>query len=461
MEEKKHTGSSRIARLISRGKTLWTYLNTGIWSDPSRKWWLNILRTVSLSVRSFLSRDIRTHACALTYHTILAVVPALALLFAIGRGFGFQTVLQEELYTMFPAQRLAIEYMLGFVDTYLSQASGGVFVGVGILFLVWTLISLLGNVEDKFNLIWGLKDGRGIWRKVSDYTAMLLILPILMICASGINILLSSTLKAVFQFEFLTPVVTGILEAVSWLMTWLFFTAVYMFVPYTRVKFINAFVSGVIAGSGFLLLQWLFVTGTLYVTRYNAIYGSFAVLPLMLLWLQLVWMIVLAGAVVCYSSQNVFSFNLDNEVSTISTDYRNKVTIAVAAIFVQRFLRGRPAVTERYLMDEYEIPARLVTDITDRLCTAGILSRVVLEQRKDIYGLQLSVDPASLTVGSLLARLFRLGSGDFVPGFRDNFPGVEQSYSVLRISSGEILSSMPLSELDIKLSEYTDKTTDK
>ena len=142
---------------IARIQSLFTYLSTGIWSDPRRTWWLNVLRTLNLSVNSFLNRDIQTQACALTYRTLLAIVPALALLLAIGRGFGMQQMLQDELYKLFPAQKVAIEYSMRFIDSYLQQSSEGIFVGVGIMFLLWTLISLLGNVEDTFNLIWGQK----------------------------------------------------------------------------------------------------------------------------------------------------------------------------------------------------------------------------------------------------------------------------------------------------------------
>lgn len=438
-----------FSRQTDRAIAAYNYVTVGLWSDSRRSWWLNVLRTVNLSVQSFMSRDIQTQACAMTYRTMLAVVPALALILAIGRGFGFQSMLQEELYKLFPAQHRAIEIMLNFVDSYLSQASEGIFVGIGLLFLIWTLISLLSNVEDTFNLIWGQKDGRSIWRKVSDYTAMLLILPVLMICASGINLLLSSTLNAIFHFSFMTPIVSWILEAASWVMIWLFFAAVYMLVPYTKVKFVNACISGVIAGTGFMVLQWLFVTGTLYVTRYNAIYGSFAFLPLLLLWLQLVWMIVLAGAVVCYSSQNVFAFNLDNEVSRISPNYRSKVTIAVAAIFVQRFVKGMPPCTAHYLMEEYELPARLVTGITDRLVEAGVLCRVVMAE-KDVQGFQLSTDPSKLTVGSLFRRLYSLGSNGFIPDFEKFFEGVEQAFNTLVADTERISDTMLLADLKIK-----------
>jgi membrane protein len=449
MNSGKDTKESGIGRFTGRVMSAWQYVSAGVWSDPRRNWWIKILRTLNLSVQSFLNRDIQSQACAMTYRTMLAVVPALALLLAIGRGFGFQDMLQEELYKLLPAQRQAIGYLLNFVDSYLSQASEGLFVGIGIVFLIYTLISLLGNVEDTFNLIWGQKESRSIWRKISDYTAMLLILPVLMICMSGINLLLSSTLNSIFDFSFMTPVISWILEAASWLMTWLFFTAIYALVPYAKVKFVNAFVSGAIAGTGFLVLQWLFVTGTLYVARYNAIYGSFAFLPLLLLWLQLVWVIVLAGAVICYSSQNVFAFNLDNQVSNISSDYRSKVTIAIAAVFVHRFIKRSGPATARDLMELYDLPARLVTDLTDKLCRAGVLSRVMMEGRKDETGYQLAVEPSTMTVGSLFRIVYGLGATDFIPDFDKNFPGVNAAYARIEQQLRNLSDSIPLSQLEI------------
>ena len=219
------TTAQNKKNIVSRAMALWDYVNTGIWSDSRRTWWISIVKTISLSVRSFLNRDLQTQACAMTYRTLLAVVPALALLMAIGRGFGLQTVLKEELFRLFPAQHVAINYALNFVESYLQHTSEGLFVGVGIVFLIYTLISLVSNVEDTFNLVWGVKEGRSFWRKITDYTSMLLILPVLMICAGGLSLLISSTIETIFDFEFLTPLISWSIEFASWVMTWLFFTA--------------------------------------------------------------------------------------------------------------------------------------------------------------------------------------------------------------------------------------------
>lgn len=450
MQKDKDTSKpSRSALLMEKAVRMWTYFNTGIWSDTRRTWWLNVLRTLNLSMNSFLNRDIQSQACAMTYRTMLAVVPALALLLAIGRGFGIQSVIEAELFKLFPAQHFAITYGLRFVDTYLQQSSEGLFVGVGIAFLLWTLISLIGNMEDTFNLIWGRVPGRSIWRKITDYTAMLLILPVLMICASGISLLLSSTLNSIFHFSFMTPVISILLEVASWVMIWLFFSAIYMLLPNTKVKIQNALISGALAGIAYIVLQWLFVSGTLYVTRYNAIYGSVAFLPLMLIWMQLVWVICLAGAVVCYSSQNVFAFSLDREVASISIAYRSKAILAICTIVTRRFIDEKGPATARDLMEAYELPAKLVTDITELLCRAGIFSRVVLPDNKDVYGYQLALDPAVLTVGMLARRINATGASAFVPDFDKNFPGVNTAVNSLEESLMHRADTMLIRDIDI------------
>ena len=204
--------SDKIEKLRLKAMRLWQYGSSGVWTERANTMKVKLIKTINLSVRSFLSADIQSQACAMTYRTVLAIVPALAMLFALGRGFGLQKLIENELYSIFHAQHEAISHMMSYVDSYLKQASEGVFVGIGILFLLWTLISLVSNVEDSFNSIWGVKNGRSMWRKVTDYTSMLLILPVLLICAGGLNVLMSSTLNAIFHFEFLTPVVSLLLE---------------------------------------------------------------------------------------------------------------------------------------------------------------------------------------------------------------------------------------------------------
>lgn len=419
-------------RMRFRFLKVWAYWNGGVWSDMRNVWWVNIVKTANLSYSSFTDKDLQTQACAMTYRTSLAIVPALALLFAIGRGFGFQKILEDELYAIFPAQSFAIEKVLSFVNSYLDQSSEGVFVGIGVLFLLWTLISLVNNVESTFNLVWGVKQGRSFWRKITDYLALFFILPVLMICASGISIFLSSALQTAFDFEFMTPVISILLEVASWIFTWLFFTMCYKLIPNTKVKWTNAIIAGVLAGTGFRVLQWLFVTGQIYVTKYNAIYGSFAFLPLLLLWLQLSWMVTLSGALICYSSQNIFLYAMSTQTGDISSLYRSKVIIAIMSILTRRFVKNEKPLTAFEITEATEIPPRLVTDALDSLVNAGLVARVVLDGKNETIGYQPAMEPSQITLGLIRRRLDTMGSHGFIPRFNSRFADVVKVVDKMR-----------------------------
>lgn len=435
--------NTRINQLIDKAKRIYEYCVRGVWSDTRPDFRVKLIKTVNIVVKSFFSADIQTQACAMTYRTMLAVVPALAMIFAIGRGFGFQDLLQAELYQILPSQKSAISHALEFVDSYLNQASEGLFVGVGLAFLLYSLISLLSSMEASFNLIWNVRQGRSIWRQITDYTAMLLILPLLMICGGGLSMFLSSTLQKVFHFSFMTPIIEVCFEIGSFIFTCLFFAAVFMMIPNAKVKFKNACIAGTLTAVGFLALQWLFVTGQLYVAKYNAIYGSFSFLPLFLLWMQLVWVIIMSGALICYASQNIFLYSFSDKISDISRDYYEKVTIAITAIIAQRFVKGMPPITDQELMSAYGIPSRLVTTITSKLCEGGILSVVVIDEKHNIFGYQPAIDPSKLSINHLRIQLNRMGHHDFIPNFNALFPGVikviDQINSTLVLSTKDIL----------------------
>lgn len=236
-------------------KRLWQFVSVDIWHVTEYKLHIHILKTLNLSVRCFLNEKLQEKASALTFSTILAIVPALAMLFAICKGFGFQHIIQSQLFDYFPAQRNALEYMLGFVDQYLDQMKGGVFVGIGLCFLLWTLISLLSNIEKAFNDIWQVQGGRSFYRKVTDYTSMFLILPILMVASSGFSLFMSTMLSSSVLFDFMSPLLRWVFRLAPYILTALFFTAIYIFIPNTKVKFKYAFISGLICGTVFQIFN--------------------------------------------------------------------------------------------------------------------------------------------------------------------------------------------------------------
>jgi len=440
-------------RIVTKAMQFYSYVTEGVWNDTRRTFWVDLVKTLNLSVRSFLNGEMQIHAAALTFQTILAIVPALALVFAIGRGFGFQNLLQTQLFNNFPAQREALSTVVSFVDSYLAQSSEGLFVGVGILFLLWTLISLLSGVEAVFNIIWGLKQGRSIWRKITDYTAIFLILPILMICASGIMVFMSSTLTALLPSRALSPIIKLLLDFASVALVWFFFAGAYMLIPNTKVKFKNAFIAGIMAGTSYMVLQWLFVSGQIYVTRYNAIYGSFSFLPLLLLWLQLVWTITLAGAVVCFSSQHIFEFSFDNEIQKISNNYKWRITLAVMTIAVRRFVDGEKPLTPHQIAVTYGLPITIVNTASTKLFQAGLLNKVVFDNLDNEPAIAPAIEPDQISVGLVLERIGAMGTANFIPKFNNRFQALSVAVADLRRQFIELGHKTLLMNLEITPAE--------
>ena len=405
-----------FSKLSGKISSWYRYCTAGVWSDTRNIFKVRIIKVINLSIHSFLDRDLQTKSAALTFATVLAIVPAFAMLFAIGRGFGFQNLLEEQLFMNFPAQKQFITFALKFVDSYLNEASQGIFVGIGLIFLLYTLISLLSDIETNFNNIWDIKADRSLYQKITDYIAICLLVPVLMICSSGVSIFMSSTLQSTTHFSFLTPMVNIGLEASPFILTFLAFSISFCLIPNTRVKFKYAAAAGAICAVMFQILQMLFFSGQIYVSKYNAIYGSFAFLPLMLIWLQFSWLILLFGCVLTYSFQNIFAFYyLGNSVPP-SANLLRKVTLIIMAAIVRRFHNGMPPLTREQISKEYDIPIRMVNRLCDRLNHAGLVNLVVIDSDKTAVAP--AVDTDELTVGVIFSKLDREGNPDYIPNFK-------------------------------------------
>ena len=434
MKQKKEKNNNRAGQ--ARGRGLWKRLSDNVdycvnrvWHDASNTWKVKAVKIVNLSVRSFMDRGLQTRAAALTYNTVLALVPALAMLFAIARGFGFQNLMQGQLMNYFPAQRQALTQALTYVDNYLSQASQGAFIGIGLVVLLWTLLSLMNNVEDAFNGVWNINTGRSLVRKFTDYTALMLLLPVLMVCTTGVEVLMSDTVQQVMADDFLSPVARTVLRFVPWLITWLVFTAAFYIIPNTRVNLSSALWAGLLCSIAFHLLQWLFVTGQVYVSKYNAIYGSFAFLPLLLVWLQLTWLITLSGVALTYAGQNYYNFAHTEQAAGISARYADQLALGILAMAAKRFSERKPPLTSNELVADIDLPSALADQLLDRLTRAGLLTPVGDSDKRAFVP---AYDVTQLTVNESLDALSQLGNSDFISAADTRFKKLRQHMRQMR-----------------------------
>ena len=411
-EEKKPIGE-RISALLARTIRFVTY---DIWRITEnevsglKEIYINIIKTVILAVRGFQSENLQTKASALTYSTLLSIVPLLAVLLGIAKGFGFQGTVRQELFDYFPGHEMELNKAFEFVESYLAQAQGGVIIGVGLILLFYTVINLISSVEDTFNDIWQIQKSRPWYRKISDYLALFLVLPVLMTASSGLSIFMS-TLQNSFlgQYLFFTPLMELFLHIAPYIITTLAFTGLYVSLPNTKVRFVNGLVAGFIAGCAFQLFQFIYISGQIWVSKYNAIYGSFAAL----LWLQLSWLICLFGAELSYASQNVKKFSFERDSKSISRRYKDFLTLLIASLIIKRFVKGEKPYTADELSDAYRIPIRITTQILYLLTELNIIIEVNYGNDDRVAYYQPAIDVNKITVSYLLTRMDEYGSENF------------------------------------------------
>ncbi|MDO4163435.1 MAG: YihY/virulence factor BrkB family protein [Bacteroides sp.] len=428
---------------------LWKFLTYDIWritEDEVTKTKFSlytIIKTIYLCVTRFTQDRLVNKASALTYSTLLAIVPILAILFAIARGFGFDNLMESQIVSGFGGQTEATDVILQFVDSYLSQTKSGVFIGVGLIMLLWTVLNLINNMEVTFNRIWQVKKARSMYRKLTDYFSMLLLMPILIVVSGGLSLFMSTMVKNIEDYTLLAPIGKFLIRLIPYVLTWCMFTALYAFMPNTKVKLRHAAVSGILAGTAYQAFQFLYISSQLWVSRYNAIYGSFAALPMLLLWLQVSWTICLFGAELTYAGQNIRNYSFDKDTRDISRRYRDFVSILVMSLIAKRFVQGGTPYTTETISEECRIPIRLTKQVLYELQEVDLLHEVVTDEKVGDIAYQPSMDVHKLSVAVLLDKLYMHGSEDFKIDreheFNEAWEALLKARDEYRDSSGKVL----------------------
>ena len=277
----------------------------------------DVYHKLSLTIRFFTAKRVLAQASALTYSTLLAFVPVVAVIFAIARGFGYNKYIEIWFRDAMSTQPQVAEVIIGFVNSYLVHTQSGIFLGVGLIFMLYTVLMLMNNVEETFNHVWQVSNSRPIIRSFTNYLAVFLLLPILLVIAIGLSFYVTAFEVKMRHFEYLGPMVSSLLGFLPYVVLSLLFIGLYIYMPNTRVKPSCAIIPGILAGVGMQILQIAYIHSQIWVTGYNAIYGSFAALPLFMLWIQMSWTICLFGAQLTYTNQNMNRVGIHPEVMDI------------------------------------------------------------------------------------------------------------------------------------------------
>ncbi|MGL4518700.1 MAG: YihY/virulence factor BrkB family protein [Phocaeicola sp.] len=373
----------------------------------------NIKQIAILSFKEFTKGRTLTKVSALTYNTLLSIIPLLALLFAIARGFDLANLLEHQLTTGLERESVATQTILRLVNSYLDHTKGGLFIGVGLIMLFWTTLSLTNNIEETFNYIWQVKKGRRLYRKATDYFSVLLLLPILFVLSGGISLFMTTLAQEMSNFKLLTPLLKIAIKSIPYLLTWGMFTGLYLFIPNTHVKFRHAIIPGILAGTIFQLFQYFYINSQIWISTYNAIYGSFAAIPMFLLWTQISWSICIFGGILNYVSQNLKQYSFRDETETISRRYNDFLCTLILSLICKRFEKENIPYTAESLSEEHEIPICLTKKIVYQLQDIQLITETRIGSNNEQVAYLPAVDIHTMTLGMLLHKLNRQGSEGF------------------------------------------------
>ena len=397
-------------------KQLIDFLTTGIWRitsgdvSPLKYLLVGIVKKVLLAVRFFTAKRVMTKAAALTYSSLLAIVPILAVVFAIARGFGYNKYIEIWFRSALSTQPQVAEMIIGFVNSYLIHTRSGIFLGVGLLFMLYTVLMLVSNIEDTFNEIWQVKKSRSVFRTFTDYLAMFFVFPILIVLSSGISIFLATMADHVPDFLMLGSAVRLLIDLIPYVLMSALFIALYVFMPNTKVSLKHVIVPGVLAGIAMQALQFVYIHSQLFLSGYNAIYGSFAALPLFMLWMQISWTICLFGAELCYTNQNLDYYDYDAHSGEISHRYKLLLLMLLMSRICRRFSEGKKPYSVNELREETTIPIRFVNDLLYELIAAGMLIEVTSDEKSEESRFMPAEDIHNMTLGMMIDRVEAQGT---------------------------------------------------
>jgi membrane protein len=495
----------------------WTFLKHDLWrinarSLPKGKWFmLRLLRVIVLAGRGFRDDKCQLRASALTFYSLLAIVPVVAMAFGISKGFpGIKNSLKNELRKALPAPRSVAaepgdgtvakvpvdktgvdepspsagvgdsdttapaaapgvnqnspaEKIIAYSEKLLDETSGGWVAGIGILVLFYTVIKVLGQIESSFNDIWGLHRNRDWGRRLADYFLVIFVGPLLLVFSSSVSLALQVEASKIIAWlginATLASLLTSSLSILSWAVIWLLFSFIYIYMPNTKVRWSSAILAGVIAGSVFMVAQWAYMTFQVGVVKYNSIYGSLAVLPLFLIWLHLSWLVVLFGAEVSFAWQNVDTYEYEPDCLAASQRFKQLVSLCLMQLVVERFQQGKEAPLAAEMSHDLDTPIRLVNELLYELRRADLLRETSTAEH--IEPGYLPARPIEkLTVAGVLKELTNLGTENVPLAATDQVKKLRAAMETFGKIIQDSESNLLLRELQVRTASAADAQPD-
>jgi len=357
--------------MLRQFKQAQQWLQHEVWNDGEESLCSNAIRVPLAAVFSFQRNECVQKAAALTFSTLLAFIPLLAIMFALLKGLGVHNTIEPLLL-----KHLSVgsEEVVPKIIGYINNTNVGRLGSVGLVMLVFTVLALISNIEKSFNSLWSVNETRSLFRRFADYFSVVTLGPLFLLAAISMNTSLRN--QHLVQWLLDKPVFGDMLlllfEVLPFVVIWAAFIFLYMFIPNTKVNIIAAIIGGVSAGTLWLITQWGYVTFQYGVAKYNAIYGTMAALPIFMIWVYLSWMIALLGLQVCWAHQNRKRLGrLLWRQDAVS--WQPLQVLEILLLVYNRFVRGEHCWSVEDLLEQLDMPRNVAQEVIAHLQEQGVL----------------------------------------------------------------------------------------
>jgi len=394
-------------------------IRTDIWKTPmdrltgNKAYWIRQVRIIYMVIKGIKRDNIYIKASALTYFTILSVIPLVALAFGIAKGFGLQDELRAQIIMQFHNQEQVMAWILDFANNMLEEASGGWIAGVGVALLFYTVGQLLNYVETTINSIWRVDETRVWYRKMTDYLAIIIMVPVIFIASSSVTVLANTKLNDLLgqseMLEVLKPVVSFLVQLIPFILLCILATAAFLVMPNTRVKVRPAIIAGLITGIALQVLQILYVQSQMGISKLGTLYGSFAAVPLLMIWVQVTWVALLMGAQLSYYMQNITRYEFEFDVQTVSPKQKKRLSLLVMHCLIDDFIKGIKPRAPEEISHDLSLPVRSVHECLDQLRVSELVTQL-WDETEDRYVYQPATDINRMTLSFVLDKMESAGS---------------------------------------------------
>ena len=380
---------------------------------PKKRWLYRFLQTIILVARGFKDQVLVVRANSLSFALLFAFIPMMALIYAIARGFGFEEIVKSTISSSFLAEANVATVLLEWIERYLETARDGLFLGIGLIVLIWAVYAFFNMLENSFNSIWNVKQSRSFARRMTNYVMTLLLVPVLVVVTSGISIFLNSTEVLASVLDGIVPIRKFMLRFLPFVATTGVFTWIFIAIPNTKVKFSSAIIPGILMGLLYQVVQALSMYLVVLFTRMSFVYGAFSAIPLVLIWLNVTCWLLLIGAELAFAIQNNDMFAYEKDLKAMSRRYKDYVMLYLLSVIIRRFEAGEAPQTAQDMAAENQLPIRLVQQLLSRLEETVIVRRVYIEDEEE-HAFIPALDTKAITVEMVIGRISAQGTEEFL-----------------------------------------------